>query len=97
MQTSGCMDASAGMGRHRRGIGIGRPHVPVYLKLGSEFMLPGGGIHPLYAYTMPGISITEAQKLLQVTDQIIKRFRRWTGVLGKRPGKTDQTRHFVHA
>jgi Cu(I)/Ag(I) efflux system membrane protein CusA/SilA len=58
--------------------------VPVYFKLGSEFMpsLEEGSI--LYMpTTMPGISITEAQKLLQVTDRIIKQFPEVAYVLGK--------------
>jgi len=33
--------------------------------------------------TMPGISITEAQRLLQVTDRILKRFPEVERVLGK--------------
>ena len=49
--------------------------VPVYMKLGSEFMPPLEEGSILYMpSTMPGISITEAQKLLQVTDRIIKQF-----------------------
>ena len=58
--------------------------VPVYLKLGSEFMPPLEEGSILYMpTTMPGISITEAQKLLQVTDRIIKRFPEVDRVLGK--------------
>ena len=49
--------------------------IPVYFKLGSEFMPPLEEGSILYMpTTMPGISITEAQKLLQVTDRIIKQF-----------------------
>jgi copper/silver efflux system protein len=58
--------------------------VPVYFKLGSEFMpaLEEGSI--LYMpTTMPGISITEAQRLLQLTDHIIKGFPEVEYVLGK--------------
>jgi len=40
-------------------------------------------VHPLHAHTMPGISITEAQKILQVTDRIIKQFPEVDWVLGK--------------
>ena len=58
--------------------------VPVYFKLGSEFMPPLGEGSVLYMpTTMPGISITEAQKLLQVTDRIIKQFPEVDRVLGK--------------
>ena len=58
--------------------------IPVYLKLGSEFMPPLEEGSILYMpTTMPGISITEAQKLLQVTDRIIKQFPEVDRVLGK--------------
>jgi Cu(I)/Ag(I) efflux system membrane protein CusA/SilA len=57
---------------------------PAYLKLGSEFMPPLEEGSILYMpSTMPGISITEAQKLLQVTDRIIKQFPEVDRVLGK--------------
>ncbi len=58
--------------------------VPIYSKLGSEFMPPLEEGSILYMpTTMPGISITEAQKVLQVTDRIIKRFPEVKYVLGK--------------
>ena len=58
--------------------------VPVYFKLGSEFMPPLEEGSILYMpTTMPGISITEAQKVLQVTDRIIKQFPEVEYVLGK--------------
>ncbi len=58
--------------------------VPVYFKLGSEFMPPLDEGSLFYMpTTMPGISITEAQKLLQVTDRIIKQFPEVDRVLGK--------------
>ena len=58
--------------------------VPVFMKLGSEFMPPLDEGSLLYMpTTMPGISITEAQKLLQVTDRIIKGFPEVDRVLGK--------------
>jgi Cu(I)/Ag(I) efflux system membrane protein CusA/SilA len=58
--------------------------VPVYLRLGSEFMPPldEGSLFYMPS-TMPGISITEAQKLLQVTDRIIMQFPEVSRVLGK--------------
>jgi len=58
--------------------------IPVYSRLGSEFMPPldEGSIFYMPT-TMPGISIAEAQKLLQVTDRIIKQFPEVDRVLGK--------------
>lgn len=58
--------------------------VPVFLKLGSEFMpsLWEGSI--LYMpTTMPGISVGEAQKLLQTQDRILKSFPEVESVFGK--------------
>jgi Cu(I)/Ag(I) efflux system membrane protein CusA/SilA len=58
--------------------------VPVFWKLGSEFMPPLEEGAILYMpSTMPGISITEAQRLLQVTDRIIRQFPEVDRVLGK--------------
>ena len=58
--------------------------IPVFLKLGSEFMPPLDEGAILYMpSTMPGISIAEAQKLLQATDRIIKQFPEVDRVLGK--------------
>ncbi|HSH68525.1 MAG TPA: CusA/CzcA family heavy metal efflux RND transporter, partial [Deferrisomatales bacterium] len=58
--------------------------VPIYRGLGSEFMPPLDEGSILYMpTTMPGISIGEAQKLLQVTDRIIKTFPEVDRVLGK--------------
>jgi Cu(I)/Ag(I) efflux system membrane protein CusA/SilA len=58
--------------------------IPAFLKLGSEFMPPlDEGALFYMPSTMPGISITEAQKLLQVTDRIIKQFPEVDQVLGK--------------
>ena len=58
--------------------------IPVFLKLGSEFMPPLDEEALFYMpTTMPGISITEAQKLLQFTDRIIKQFPEVDRVLGK--------------
>ena len=58
--------------------------VPVFMQLGSEFMPPleEGSLFYMPT-TMPGISITEAQKLLQVTDRIIRQFPEVDRVLGK--------------
>jgi Cu(I)/Ag(I) efflux system membrane protein CusA/SilA len=58
--------------------------VPVYMSLGSEYMPPLDEEALFYMpTTMPGISIAEAQKLLQVTDRIIRRFPEVERVLGK--------------
>ncbi len=57
---------------------------PAFNKLGSEFMPPlDEGSLFFMPTTMPGISVTEAQKLLQVTDRIIKGFPEVENVLGK--------------
>jgi Cu(I)/Ag(I) efflux system membrane protein CusA/SilA len=63
--------------------------VPVFFKLGSEFMPPldEGGLFYMPT-TMPGISITEAQTLLQVSDRIIRQFPEVDRVLGK-AGRAD--------
>jgi Cu(I)/Ag(I) efflux system membrane protein CusA/SilA len=58
--------------------------IPVFMRLGSEFMPPLDEGSLFYMpTTMPGISIGEAQKLLQVTDRIIKQFPEVDRVLGK--------------
>jgi Cu(I)/Ag(I) efflux system membrane protein CusA/SilA len=58
--------------------------IPVYQRLGAEFMPPlDEGTLFYMPSTMPGISIGEAQKLLQVTDRIIKQFPEVDRVLGK--------------
>ena len=58
--------------------------VPVARRLGSEFMPPLDEGALLYMpTTMPGISIAEAQRLLQVSDGILKRFPEVDRVLGK--------------
>jgi Cu(I)/Ag(I) efflux system membrane protein CusA/SilA len=58
--------------------------VPVFMQLGSEFMpeLNEGAL--LYMpTTMPGISVTEIGKLLQVQDKTLKRFPEVNRVFGK--------------
>ena len=58
--------------------------VPVFMNLGSEFMPPLDEGALLYMpSTMPGISVTEARRLLQATDQVIKKFPEVDHVLGK--------------
>jgi len=58
--------------------------IPVYRQLGAEFMPPLDEGSILYMpTTMPGLSIAEAQKLLQVSDAILKGFPEVDRVLGK--------------
>ncbi len=67
--------------------------VPVFLDLGSEFMPPLEEGSLMYMpTTMPGISITEANKLLQITDRIIASFpevERTLGKIGRADTSTD--------
>jgi copper/silver efflux system protein len=63
--------------------------IPVFWKLGTEFMVPLDEGSLLYMpTTMPGISIAESQNLLQVTDRILKGFPEVDHVLGK-AGRAD--------
>jgi Cu(I)/Ag(I) efflux system membrane protein CusA/SilA len=58
--------------------------VPVYLRLGSEFMPPLNEGTILYMpTTLPGISIAQAQAILQVQDEIIRTFPEVERVFGK--------------
>jgi Cu(I)/Ag(I) efflux system membrane protein CusA/SilA len=58
--------------------------VPVFEQLGSEFMPPLDEGSLLYMpSTLPGISVTQAQQLLQTQDRIIKQFPEVETVLGK--------------
>ena len=58
--------------------------IPVFLSLGSEFMPPMDEGAILYMPTaMPGISIAQAQRVLQATDLILKQFPEVDQVLGK--------------
>lgn len=65
--------------------------VPVYMKLGHEFMPPlnEGGI--LYMpTTFPGMAVTEAQRLMETQDRILKEFPEVTSVHGK-AGRVDSS------
>ncbi len=63
--------------------------VPVYMKLGAEFMPPLNEGTILYMpTTLPGISVTEAQRLLQVQDKILRSFPEVVTVFGK-AGRAD--------
>ena len=58
--------------------------VPVYLKLGSEFMPPlDEGALLFMPTTLPGISVAEAQRLMQAQDRILMRFPEAERVFGK--------------
>jgi Cu(I)/Ag(I) efflux system membrane protein CusA/SilA len=63
--------------------------IPVFARLGSEFMPPLDEGTLLYMpSTMPGISIGDASKLLQATDRALKQFPEVDRVLGK-AGRAD--------
>jgi copper/silver efflux system protein len=63
--------------------------VPVYQKLGAEFMPPlDEGSLLFMPSTLPGISLSQAQQLMQVQDRILKRFPEVETVLGK-AGRAD--------
>ena len=79
---------SALMRRRRLSIAIAVVAVlsawPVYHRLGSEFMPPLYEGSILYMpTTLPGISVTEAERLLQVQDRILKSFPEVVTVFGK--------------
>jgi Cu(I)/Ag(I) efflux system membrane protein CusA/SilA len=65
-------------------VGVVIATVPVFDKLGSEFMPPLDEGSLLYMpSTLPGISVAQAQRLLQVQDRIIKSFPEVDTVFGK--------------
>ena len=58
--------------------------VPVYFKLGSEFMPPlDEGTLVYMPSTLPGISVTEAERALETEDRIIRAFPEVERVFGK--------------
>jgi Cu(I)/Ag(I) efflux system membrane protein CusA/SilA len=58
--------------------------IPIYQQLGSEFMPPlDEGTLLFMPSTLPGISVAEAQKLMQVQNRIIKTFPEVLSVMGK--------------
>jgi len=67
--------------------------VPVFTRLGAEFMPPLNEGTILYMpTTVPGLSIPEATKVLQVQDQLLMTFpevERVFGKMGKAPTATD--------
>lgn len=63
--------------------------IPIYFKLGSEFMPPLNEGTILYMpTTLPGISVREAQELLQRQDKVLKSFPEVERVFGK-AGRAD--------
>lgn len=63
--------------------------IPVYIHLGREFMPPLNEGSILYMPTaLPGLSVTEAQRLLQAQDKILKSFPEVESVFGK-AGRAD--------
>ena len=63
--------------------------VPVYKKLGHEFMPPLNEGTILYMpTTFPGLSVTEAQRLMQIEDRVLKTFPEVVTVHGK-AGRAD--------
>lgn len=58
--------------------------IPIFFKLGSEFMPPLNEESLMYMpLTHPGISITEAGKFIQIQDKIIRQFPEVQTVFGK--------------
>src|SRR5947208_2176967 len=58
--------------------------IPVYMRLGSEFMPPLNEGSILYMpITLPGIGITEASKYLQIQDKLLRQFPEIQSVYGK--------------
>ncbi len=63
--------------------------VPAYLQLGSEFMPPLNEGAYLYMPTaLPGMSVSEAQRIIQTQDRILKSFPEVERVFGK-AGRAD--------
>ncbi|NJD62690.1 MAG: efflux RND transporter permease subunit, partial [Deltaproteobacteria bacterium] len=63
--------------------------IPIYFKLGSEFMPPLNEGSMLYMpTTLPGLSVAQAQDLLQRQDKILKSFPEVERVFGK-AGRAD--------
>ncbi len=66
--------------------------IPIFQKLGSEFMPPLNEGTILYMpTTLPGVSITEAGKILQLQDRILKQFPEVESVFGKVGRATTST------
>ena len=58
--------------------------IPAFMRLGSEFMPPlNEGMIFYMPTTLPGISVTQSSRLLQMQDRILKSFPETEWVLGK--------------
>jgi Cu(I)/Ag(I) efflux system membrane protein CusA/SilA len=58
--------------------------VPIYMKLGQEFMPPLNEGTILYMpTTLPGLSVTQAQQLMETQDRILRSFPEVVSVMGK--------------
>ncbi len=58
--------------------------IPAFMRLGSEFMPPlNEGIIFYMPTSLPGISVTQSTRLLQIQDRILKSFPEVAWVLGK--------------
>src|SRR6516225_7171628 len=58
--------------------------IPVYFRLGSEFMPPlDEGVLLYMPTTLPGMSITEASRILQMQDKVLRSFPEVERVFGK--------------
>jgi len=65
--------------------------IPIYFRLGSEFMPPLDEGTLLYMpTTLPGLSVTEAERLVQVSDKIIAETPEVVRVFGK-AGRADSS------
>jgi Cu(I)/Ag(I) efflux system membrane protein CusA/SilA len=66
--------------------------VPAFLRLGSEFMPPlHEGAFLYMPTTLPGMSVTEAQRILQVQDRALRQFPEVERVFGKAGRATTPT------
>jgi len=73
-------------------LGLVASTIPVYFKLGSEFMPPLNEGAFLYMPTaLPGMSVTEAQRILQIQDRVLRTFPEVETVFGKAGRATSPT------
>jgi len=71
--------------------------VPIYFRLGSEFMPPLNEGTILYMPTaLPGMSITQARAAIQTQDRMIKEFPEVATVFGKAGRAEDADRPGAH-
>src|SRR4029077_10307312 len=73
-------------------VGLVASTVPVSSRLGSEFMPPLNEGSFLYMPTaLPGMSVTEAQRILQIQDRVLRSFPEVERVFGKAGRVTSPT------